>query len=305
MSRSRKNNYLSRREFIHIGATIGGVAALSSFLNACAGKNLPVEATLAEVGTEINPTPISTIKPSATIQSQQATSLQPTRAMDSPSAQPNNTSQVALVRTDDRSQGVRTAIELLGINPFLGKQTFLKPNFNSADPTPGSTHPDVLRTLVLQLKEMGATSITVGDRSGMGDTNTVMRNLGVYQMAQEIGFDALVLNDLHLKDWVEFQPPGSRWNQGFLVARPCLEAETLVQTCCLKTHAFGGVFTMSLKNSVGMIAKRHPTTGYEYMQELHTSQYQTSMIAEINSAYTPSLIVMDGMEAFIQRKARK
>jgi uncharacterized protein (DUF362 family) len=67
----------------------------------------------------------------------------------------------------------------------------------------------------------------------------------------------------------------------------------------LKTHSYGGVFTMSLKNSVGMVAKRHPTTGYEYMTELHGSPFQTAMIAEINVAYTPALILMDGVEAFI------
>ena len=35
------------------------------------------------------------------------------------------------------------------------------------------------------------------------------------------------------------------------------------------------------------------------MQELHASPHQRRMIAEINSAYTPALIVMDGVEAFI------
>jgi len=35
------------------------------------------------------------------------------------------------------------------------------------------------------------------------------------------------------------------------------------------------------------------------MQELHSSTHQRRMIAEINAAYTPALIVMDGVEAFI------
>ena len=209
------------------------------------------------------------------------------------------TSQVALVRTSDRAQGVRQAIELLGVNPVEGKKVFLKPNLNSADPAPGSTHPDVLRSLVLKLQEMGASALTVGDRSGMGDTAFVMRQLGVSQMGEELGFDTVVLDDLQRKDWVDFQPPGSHWQRGFLFARPCLEAEALVQTCCLKTHRFGGVFTMSLKNSVGMVAKRDPASGYEFMQELHSSPHQTSMIAEINFAYTPALVVLDGVEVFI------
>jgi len=56
---------------------------------------------------------------------------------------------------------------------------------------------------------------------------------------------------------------------------------------------------MSLKNSVGMVAAIDPETGYEYMQELHGSPHQRKMIAEINQTYKPSLIVLDGIDAFV------
>jgi uncharacterized protein (DUF362 family) len=39
--------------------------------------------------------------------------------------------------------------------------------------------------------------------------------------------------------------------------------------------------------------------GYPYMNELHTSPYQRQMIAEINTAFSPDLIVLDGVEAFV------
>jgi uncharacterized protein (DUF362 family) len=35
------------------------------------------------------------------------------------------------------------------------------------------------------------------------------------------------------------------------------------------------------------------------MNELHSSKHQRRMIAEINAAYNPALVVMDGVEAFI------
>jgi uncharacterized protein (DUF362 family) len=78
------------------------------------------------------------------------------------------------------------------------------------------------------------------------------------------------------------------------------DAECVVQTCCLKTHGFGGHFTMSLKNSVGFVPYSGVFEGVacQFMDELHTSAHQRSMIAEINTAYTPALIVMDGVEAF-------
>ncbi|HSP06338.1 MAG TPA: DUF362 domain-containing protein, partial [Acidobacteriota bacterium] len=58
-------------------------------------------------------------------------------------------------------------------------------------------------------------------------------------------------------------------------------------------------FTLSLKNSVGLAAKFVPGDSYNYMKELHSSPSQRLMIAEINTAYRPDLIVMDGVEAFV------
>jgi len=210
----------------------------------------------------------------------------------------NGTTKVAFIKTSDRVAGVRKAINLLGINPVSGKNIFLKPNFNSADPTPGSTHPDVLRAIVGGLREMGAGKITVGDRSGMGDTRAAMEALGVFDMGNELGFETVVFDELSDEDWELHQPPGSHWKGGYPFARPVTQADVVVQTCCLKTHRHGGHFTMSLKNSVGMVAKHYQ--GKNYMTQLHTAfRNQRRMIAEVNTAYSPGLIVLDGIEAFV------
>lgn len=270
---------------------LGGAAALDSFLAGC---------------TPAEPAQVTTLSPTLAPELPTRTPTQelPTETNAVPTANPTeiedtSTAHVAFVKTRSRAEGVRQAIDLLGTNPFEGKQVFLKPNFNSFDPTPGSTHPDVLLALVAKLTEMGARKITVGDRSGMGNTRQVMEKLGVFRLADELGFNTLVFDELPLEDWVMVQPPGGHWERGFPFARPCLEAEALVQTCCLKTHRYGGHFTLSLKNSVGMVAKRLPNEGYNFMQELHSSNHQRRMIAEINTAYTPALVVLDGVEALI------
>ena len=59
--------------------------------------------------------------------------------------------QIALVKTKDRAAGVRRVMEMLSFDRVSGGSVFLKPNFNSADPTPGSTHPDVLGAMVMEL----------------------------------------------------------------------------------------------------------------------------------------------------------
>ena len=204
---------------------------------------------------------------------------------------------VSLVRTTDRLKGVPKAISLLKSNPVQDKAVVLKPNFNTADPAPGSTHNDTLRALVLTLKQMGAKSITLAERCGpMDPTQRVMKEKGVFELAKELGFDIVNLEELDADGWVHFHPKESHWKDGFLFPRIYAEAEAIVQTCCLKVHAFGGHFTLSLKNSVGMVAGK----GYPYMQELHTSPNMRQMIAEINTAYTPDLVVLDGVDAFIK-----
>ncbi len=209
------------------------------------------------------------------------------------------TAQVAFVKTGDRAAGVQRALDLLEINPVRGKPLFLKPNFNSADPAPGSTHNDTLSALVRKLQELGASEITVGDRSGMGNTRRVMEQKGVFRMADELGFQTLVFDELSAGDWELVLPAGGHWAQGFAVPRPVINAGGIVQTCCLKTHRFGGHFTLTLKNSVGLAAKQVPGEPYNYMDELHSSPHQRRMIAEINAAYQPDLLIMDGVEAFV------
>ena len=211
--------------------------------------------------------------------------------------------KISLVKTTDRTEGVRQAIKLLKVNPVKGKTVALKPNFNTADPAPGSTHYETLHSLISTLKEMGAKKITVAERSGPGDTTRgIMEKKGIFNMAKELGFDIFDLQAMSQDGWVLVKPKDSHWKDGFLFPKIYKEAESIVVTCCLKTHQFGGHFTLSLKCAVGMVPPGlgpAAAGGYPYMNELHTSPYQRQMIAEINTAYSPDLIVLDGVEAFI------
>jgi uncharacterized protein (DUF362 family) len=204
----------------------------------------------------------------------------------------NNKSMVALIRTEDRKKGVVEVMNLLNFPEMKGKKVFIKPNFNTADPTPGSTHNDVLGTLVGEVKNRDAVSVTVGDRCGPGDTKKVMEDKGIFDLGHDQGFDVINFEELDEKDWVLINPPGSHWKNGFYMARPLVESEYTVTTGCLKTHGFGGHFTMSMKLSVGAVHRK------QMFSELHKEPHMRKMIAEINLGYTPQLIVMDGIEVF-------
>ena len=207
--------------------------------------------------------------------------------------------EIFLVKTENREEGIRKLLERSDLMEFKGKKVALKANYNSADPFPASTHLDTLRTFVNGLKQAGAEKITLAERSGMGDTRTVLEQRGVTKLAAELGFEVLVLDELAEEGWVRLKPKGSHWRRGFLLAKVFHEADKVVQTCCLKTHRFGGHFTMSLKNSVGLVARYDAQDGYDYMAELHSSENQRLMIAEINQTYENHLVIMDATKAFV------
>lgn len=200
-------------------------------------------------------------------------------------------SRVALVRTPDRKTGVAEAIKLFAPKGIAGKRIVLKPNFNTAHDNPGSTHNDTLAQIVAELQARNARSITLGESSGPPKTAGVLEQKGILDLARDLRFEVVNFEEIAEKDWVSFPAAGSHWPQGFAVPRLVTESEYTVSTCCLKTHGSGGVFTMSLKLAVGLTPK-------SIRRGMHASPDMRRMIAEINTAYRPNLIVLDGVAAF-------
>ncbi|MCG0278459.1 MAG: DUF362 domain-containing protein [Thermanaeromonas sp.] len=208
---------------------------------------------------------------------------------------PTATAKVYLVKTRDRKEGVKRLLALLGPLAYAGKSILVKPNFNTADPAPGSTHNDTLEQLLIELKAAGPSSIAVGERSGPPLTEIVLKQKGVIELCDRLGVKLINYDKLPPEGWVKFWREGLHWRNGFYVAKPVLDADVNIGTCTLKTHAYGGVFSMSLKLAVGITPRR----GYSLMSELHSSPHMGKMIAEINLAYTPDFVLMDGVDVFV------
>ena len=207
--------------------------------------------------------------------------------------------EVYILKSGDRKTAVPQLLEQFDLDDFSGKQVALKANFNSADPFPASTHLDTLRAIIERIKMAGATQITMAERSGMGDTSEVLEQMGVFALSKELGFQTVVLNEAPKDAWTKIDRGNSHWLHGFYIANLYRTAEKVVETCCLKTHRFGGHFTLAMKCSVGLVAKKVPGSLYDYMWELHGSPFQRAMIAEINRHYHTDVVVMDGIKAFI------
>jgi uncharacterized protein (DUF362 family) len=202
---------------------------------------------------------------------------------------------VVIVATTDRKKGVIEAMRLLKVPPAKGKSVLVKPNFNTADLAPGSTHNDTLHQLITEIWERDAKAVTLGESSGPPVTRKVMEDKGVFDLARDLRTTIVNFDELdQAADWVPVSPPGTHWGAGELqVPRLVAESPYIVSTCCLKTHGFGGVLSMSLKLAVGITPK--PIRRGMHADKVHMRR----RIAEINVAYKPQFIVMDGVEAFV------
>jgi uncharacterized protein (DUF362 family) len=171
----------------------------------------------------------------------------------------------------DRLVSVLSVLGAFDLSMLAGTSVALKANFNSADPFPASTHIDTLDTICRAILEQRPTHLTLAERSGMGNTRAVLEKRGVLSLARDRGFVVTVLDELDRGGWHEVQSAGLHWSRGFFLANVFARADHVVQTCCLKTHRYGGHFTLSLKNMVGSVARRVPGVNYDFMNELHNS----------------------------------
>jgi uncharacterized protein (DUF362 family) len=207
---------------------------------------------------------------------------------------------LAVVKNPDREGAIKTAFELLGAMDFKGRDIYLKGNFNSADGFPATTHPQTLYFVSRQLRARNCGKLTLVERSGMGSTREIWNRLGIYGLAKELDISLIALEDLKPDQWARVELAGSHWQKGIEVPRFLSEEASIVQISNLKTHRFGGQFSASLKNSIGLIAKHSSfEPGHNYMAELHGSPDQRRMIAEANQFYSPELILMDAMAVFV------
>ena len=153
--------------------------------------------------------------------------------------------------------------------------------------------------IVSILKKKNCGAITLIERSGMGNAGEIWRKLGTVELARHLKIRLLSLDDLPPGEWLAEELPDSHWKKGVEVPRLLRQDIVLIQICNLKTHRFGGHFSASLKNSIGLIAKySHSGPRYNYMAELHSSPDQRLMIAEVNQLFRPQFLLMDAIQVF-------
>jgi uncharacterized protein (DUF362 family) len=187
---------------------------------------------------------------------------------------------------------VKKAIDLLGnikqvVHP--GDRVFIKPNFNSNDPPPGSTDLPFLQAVTEYLLDAGA-QVTIGDSSGgyWRPTRNVYHKTGIDEMARRLGVTLISFEDKK-KDWVII-PVSGDYLKKVTMPRSAYEADRMVYLPCVKTHLLAH-YSGTLKLAFGFV---HPgeRRGY-HMRHLEEK------LAEISLCWQPDLVIMDGRKIFI------
>jgi len=199
----------------------------------------------------------------------------------------------------DRDAALRAALEeTIGLGMIkAGQSVYLRVNANSGDLYPYSTSPDTIVTIGGMLRDLGITDIRVGDRSFWGDTDTAgnLKANGITAAAKKIGVTTKVFDDD--VDWVTL-PASSvpNWTGTVRLPVEVTSADHQIILSIVKTHFIGSI-TMSLKIALGLVhADDRSRTGN---LKTHDTKVLYKQVAQINKAFTPSLIVQDGYEAVI------
>ncbi len=192
---------------------------------------------------------------------------------------------------------VHSAVELLGglEKAFKsGDEVILKPNFNCSYATPLSTDLTFLGAVIEVLQDFGL-KIKVGELSGRADwpTEKVAANLGVLPVLKRYGVPFI---NFQYDEWLEVAVNSPHWSS-IHVPRSIYETDKRVYLPNFRCHS-SARFSASLKLAVGWLSG-------DDRESMHADKNTTeAMIAELNLAFQPDLIVMDGRRSTVEWAGR-
>jgi len=86
-------------------------------------------------------------------------------------------------------ESIERSVELIGGLDRLvkrGDTILLKPNYNTADPFPGSSDPEFVKAVIKMLYEAGAERVILGERTAFLHSRRVLERAGIVKMAEEL-----------------------------------------------------------------------------------------------------------------------
>ena len=187
-------------------------------------------------------------------------------------------------------QKIDQALELLGgLGQFVqpGDQVLLKPNMLEGLPSECAvtTHPEVVRSMIRQVRQSGATPV-VGDSPGVSGTLKTAEKCGIFAVCQQENAELVPFEHS-----VEYPYPDGRVLKKFYLTDVLGRVDKVISLAKMKTHSFMGM-TGATKNLFGCIV------GVQKAQfHLRTQQRRdfAGMLVDLALLVKPVLSIVDGV----------
>lgn len=187
-------------------------------------------------------------------------------------------------------QKIDQGLELLGgLGQFVqpGDRVLLKPNMLEGLPSECAvtTHPEVVRSMIRQVRQSGATPV-VGDSPGVSGTLKTAEKCGILAVCQQEKAELVPFEHS-----VEYHCPEGRMLKKFYLTDVLGRVDKVISLAKMKTHSFMGM-TGATKNLFGCIV------GVQKAQfHLRTQQRRdfAGMLVDLALLVKPVLSIVDGV----------
>jgi len=204
---------------------------------------------------------------------------------------------MSIVTKTKSSPDLKSDIQKL-IQPIIGDlsqfikptdRILLKPNFNTADPFPGSTAMDFLQAVIEIFSEAKPKELIIGEScTYFLNTEKVCRAKGAPSLMEKF---KVIWHNFEMGKWVKVDIPGGKYFKSIKIPKIVQEVDKIILLPCLKTHYLAS-YTGALKINIGMLKPSQRSL-------LHLNHLQ-ERVAEVASVIKPSLIIMDGRKCFTE-----
>jgi uncharacterized protein (DUF362 family) len=197
-------------------------------------------------------------------------------------------------------ESIELSVSLIGGIKKLVKKgdiILLKPNYNTADPYPGSSDPEFIKAVIAMLYEAGAGKVIVGERTAFLHSRKVLEQAGIVKVAEEAGAEVRVFgkDGWHVmfdrKGWRRVKVPAGQYLHNVSLAKEATEIDKIVYVPLIKTH-HAAEFTGAIKLSMGFVKPF-------FDQITFHARHLQEKLAELSLVVKPDLIIMDARKVFI------
>ena len=176
-----------------------------------------------------------------------------------------------------------------------GDVVLVKPNLGCGYNSYETTDWRVVKPIVQEVKQAGASQVYIGEGEGCGYGLGAFDGAGYTANITDVTY--VNFNDIASNPYYDVSVNGGFWKPSIAIPQVYFDADVVISVPKLKTHNEAGV-TLSLKNAMGVPpVPLYSSPGSSYRDLIHQNYEIRKTIAQINLAKQPDFAVIDAILA--------